>query len=467
MDSSIDRTQARVIAICFDGTVLQLNEIEQINVTKSDTGDAGEFTISLALGLNLPAAVKLQPMDYIAIFVGRNSTSTGGSKAAGTNSDPFPALGPSNVQGLTYGAEGAQITKTLGAFSSCLMIGMLDVVHETQTFQGQPTATLELRGRDLTKIFLDNDTFVQYSIPASDPNNDNGVASLLQIPLRTATSGTRLLLDILNVFCKKNPPSIIPYSGAGGAQAVNTAGYLTGDALAQVQAYGYNWDRFISTAHLDINFVSLSSDFFPTYSVQSGSVWANCLELRNFPVCRLYVDELGNLIYDDQYTVWTNPAIAGTIEAADVRSSEFWQTDEDLLTAITVIPALANCAVSEIAALLSTARSRVPVDKDTIQRFGYRWTSFVSQYDSVKAFQTLDKRFKALWLLHNTLTRGRVIVKGDAKFRVGQRYQLNFGGANAATQFRSWYVTNTDHNYQFGSDYTTTLELRYPLPVAK
>lgn len=458
---SIDRVRMRAIVITAGGTVLQLNELENVQTTKTDDGEAGSFTFEAPLGLNLAAAQVMQPMDLVAIYVGRNSTAISGSKSAGMTGNAFPELGPNVVSSLTYGAAGAAVTKLLGT-DACLMIGMVDDIDEEQIYDGTPGATFTVSGRDLTKIFLDNDTFVPYTVASGVP-----VGNLLNIVVRRDQSGPSLLLHILDVFCKKDASAI-----AAAIAASQVESNVGSEQLAQIAAYGYPYDQFVDISAVqetlanNPSFLQFGAASFPNYSVQSGSVWANVLELRNWPIARMYVNELGKLIFDDTFTAWTSEAAAVTIMPGDIRALKFSTTDADMVTAMTVAPAQATFGQTEIAALVQTGRSRRPTNASTIKRFGYRWYEFISQYDSVTAQALIESRFKVLWLMRNALTRAQITVKGDPKYRVGIRALLATGGASPATQFKTWYVMSVQHNSNVTPDYTTTMELRYGMPFS-
>lgn len=451
----VDRSRVRAILITAAGNVYELNEIESVNVSKNDSGDAGTFGLSMPLKLNLGPAMELRPMDLIAIYRGRNSTSVGTNQRVGPVGDDFPALGPLTRDGLHYGDPYAATVRKLQS-SSCLMIGMVDNTEEDSTYDGSPTKTLSITGRDLTKVFLDNDTFVPYSVLGGGPGN-TGIGNLSNIVIKRDQSGVLLLLNVLNVFCKKDPRAI------GGIAEGTQIDPVKEPELAKIASYGYDWDHFIDQRKLDPNFQHFPAGHFPVYRVQSGSVWANVQELKNYPVTRLYVNELGQLIFDDQYSAWTSQAPAFTITPGDVRSDKFIQSDEDMATVVSIQPCIAGMADTEVSSLLQIGAVRTPVDIKTLRHYGYRWFPFQSLYDSAVDISSIKARFKVLWLLKSSFWRAQIIVRGDSKYRAGIRVKLNIGGANAATQFKTWYVLSVAHTYQYGSDDTTTLELRYPM----
>lgn len=464
----VDRSRAKAMLITAAGNVYDLNNIEQFQTSKTESGDAGTFSITMSLGLNMKPAMEISPMDIIAIYRARVSTSVGTNQAIGPVGNAFPQLAPATHKGLAYGGANAAVTKLLQS-DSCVMIGMVDDSEEDQTYEGQPTATFTIIGRDLTKVFLDNDTFVPYTVLGSS-NGQGGLANLGNIVIRKDQSGTKLLKNILNVFCKKDPSSI------SGVAATTQDNQIGNQELQEIASYGYAWDNFVDQTALVDGFESFSNtgQNFPNFEVQSGSVWANVQELRNTPLTRLFVNEIGQLIFDDQYDAWTNSnsnpsttknqyAATITIQPGDLRQCKFKQTDEDMATVMSVQPALMGMADTQIASLTAIGAARRPSSIDTVQHYGYRWLTFQSEYDTATDPTTIESRFKVLWLLHNSLWRATVTVRGDSKYRVGKRVVLNTGGANSATQFKTWYIVAVSHNYQFGSDDTTQLELRYPM----
>jgi hypothetical protein len=99
---------------------------------------------------------------------------------------------------------------------------------------------------------------------------------------------------VLDVFVKKDPNAIRALEQADGMQPTSFA------ALSAVADYGFPWDHFLRTNLLNDGFLHFPSLGGPQiFSVQSGAAWANMQQLRNFPIARLFVNEIGQLIFDD------------------------------------------------------------------------------------------------------------------------------------------------------------------------
>jgi hypothetical protein len=387
-----DRVVFAALIITAAGNAVRVREIESMETDKSENGDAGTWSFSAPLAENRAAASQIGPMDLVALYAIRIMSDLGGLTSQSADVLNVIPHGTATSGGFTYGSADATIIKSLGAdAASCLMIGMIDAVEEDFDYQ-QARMTLDVRGRDLTKVLIDNDTYVPYTDAAG---GDNGVASSLSaISLTRETSGTGMLLDILDVFVGKDPNRI--------AQILaNSPNVLVpkDNVLSSIKKFGYPWRSFLRVDALIAGFKHLGHGQFAKYSVQGGSAWTNIGELRNFPIARLFVDEIGRLIFDDTWTAWgygtdTASLSAGTdgkprkvlkVVNSEVRKATFRQADDDLVTGITITAAAVVGADTDLAsgALLSQPRhTTLPM----IQQYGYRFVPWVSQYDDVNAF---------------------------------------------------------------------------------
>ena len=463
-DVTIDTPRACAIIITAAGLVYQVGNVENFIFNKSDNGDAGDFSLTMPLGLNKDFANQIAPMDLVAVFASRSVTWQGGRKPVGTTEAFHPiTFSTSALTSLSYGSSSATMTDMFAAMPSCVFIGMVDTTEESQIYEGSPKASLDITGRDLTKVFLDNDTFVSYALPGSDPSKD-ALGNLENIVISNNSSGTALLLQALNVFCKKDPTSV--GNAIGAAQATDQV--AENALLAKIAAYGYPWDKFISTKLLSESFQNLSKAALPIFQVKSGSVWANLLELRNYPVARLYVNEMGQLIFDDTLAAWTTNPVQGTIYPSDIRTCKFRQSDENVITAMSILPAIQTLNNAQLTALGQVAQAHTPASLTTIQRFGFRYWPFTSLYDAVSDLDpsnpnnVIQRRFAVLWLMKNNLWTCQITLKGTTAYRVGTRVNLATGGASSSTQMRNWYISEIGQSFSYGDDWTTTLSLTYP-----
>lgn len=460
---TIDRSRWRAVLISADSKYepVAIDEIDGFTTEKDDRGDAGTFHLQMPLRANLHLAQVVTPMDLVAIFASRVSYSQAGVVTDGP-------LNATDFHTLLYGDSGAATVHRLAVDPTCVFIGMVDRGWEDYASDPEPHATLEIEGRDLTKIFLENDTFVPYT----DPNGgQNGVISALAsvaIPIN-ARAGWDVLLDALNVYVKKDPSTIAQLSGPGATAA----------QYSSAAQYGYPWDQFVWYKK-DPNFLHIPKGTWPNLSVQSGDAWVNLEELRNYPIARLFVSERGQLVFDSCFNAWTVNTPAYAINANDVVSYRFSQSDDDFVTVLSLMPnyiQVGDVKVSNVS--VAAAAAKADLNK-AIKRWGYRYQEFVAQYlpieEGVTAqqfIQNLDKSdfWKALWKLHNNYWTCSVTVRGHARYKVGDRAVLRVNGANAQTRpaagmERCWYVTNCRHIGGYGDAYKTELEMRFPADVA-
>jgi hypothetical protein len=462
-DFTQDRSRWRAIYISAkDGSCFAVEEIEQWTAAKKENGDAGTFTMQLPLVANAGLAQIISPMGLVAIFAGRISSDRFGT----VTSDFAQGFGPlpSELPALSYGDTGAKTVQKLASYPSCVFIGMVDRADEDYEIEGTPRAILSIEGRDLTKIFIDNDTYVPYTeIVGGDQGAFSSLATIV-IP-KNGISGKNLIQVSLDAMVKKDVSVLAKLSGDPS---------LNQGALAKAAKYGYPWDDFITLA-IDPAFNPIPPQSFPNYSIQSGSAWANLDELRNYPIARLFVTEVGNLIFDFAYAQWNTQVPVMTIDPKDVMKCRFYQSDDDWVTALSLMPNNSSAGNVELSNMGFAARAAVADTQSIVKRWGYRWQEFVGQYlptgsnvSSPEDAVDHSAFWKTLWTMHNDYFHCTLTVRGRAGYRAGQRVILNFGGANVVTRsttpgvVRAWYIEEVRHSGQFGDGFRTELELRYP-----
>jgi len=311
------------------------------------------------------------------------------------------------------------------------------------------------------------------------------------------TSGTQMLLDMLDIFVAKNPDRI--------AQVINNDPNFTlskKDVLQSIAQFGYPWRNFLRVDALIAGFHHIGNGQFPQFAVQNGSAWTNITELRNFPIARIFVDEIGRLIFDDTWSAWgmAPPATAAKLLSpgtdgnarqplavvnSEVRSISFSQADDDVLTGISIQQPLITFGDFQPASFPVFSAPQHAATS-TIQVYGYRCGKFVSQYDDPQAYQltpsgvptpndatqnALAARYPILWQLHNNLWEATFVLKGNVKWRAGARLSTTLGGSQAATRpqtgySKEWYIMSVTHSLSFGADWTTTVKARFPLDPA-
>ena len=460
MSGTVNRVRFIAIAISVvSNRIFILNNILAFNTSKSDAGDAGSWSATLALfnpyvngGAPAMAAMDYasvaSPMDLFAIYATRSSVDV-----------PAIPLGPIgstetsvNVSGLKYG-DVATI-KSLGS-ASCVMIGMVDGFEETPVeMTDSPQPTFTVHGRDLTKVFYINDVFVPSTSLASAGNV--AIRNPITLVVNKVHSGAQLLLDALDAIVLKD-------GSKSGLPAATSAA---------LKAFGYNWRGFVrvdDTVKLDRNFQHLTASKYPPFQVQSGSTWANIQELQNAPSARLFVDECGNLLFDDTYKAWTSQTALKFVTPEDVAVFKISVSDDDLVTFFQVIPAGSLAAripmalvTGEGAALgfgTGIAKGYTP-GSTAISTFGYRHGEFSSYWDVDAA--SAKQKIKVLSLLHNSLERGTLVLRGTTRVRVGQRIVVPVTTTRTKTTNAVWYVEAVSNNGGMGMPWSTTLTLRFP-----
>ena len=311
--------------------------------------------------------------------------------------------------------------------------------------------------------------------------------------------GQDFLRTVLNIFVKKNPEIIADAINLANPSDKNPVSPAT-PFIARAAQYGYDWDYFISQRLLnDPSFLHFpSGNFLPNWQVQAGSAWANIDDLRNFPLTRLYVTENGALIFDDRFSAWgfgsTPQAVTCAITPDDIRKSYFGITDDDVITTLVVMPLIAQIGQLALASQHQFGQPYTLNDV-AIKRYGFRYQQFNSQWDTPQgafAFSNIRARMGVLFEMHNDMHRAQLTVKGNARYRVGQRVVLQYadvngnvlwgprsksllpasvstGGGGTSTKQQVWYVSHVaheGHDDESATDWTTLLDLRFPFAVS-
>ncbi len=470
---AVDRPRFYALVISSTtGYVYLIPDIEQMETQKSDDGSAGTWSFTTPLineytipggsvyPRTIPYAQVAAPMDYVALFAWRKSLTPDDVRV---QYDPFTEAGI-NLGDLDYGDIAA--TQTMQKTSSCIMVGMVDGARVSKGYSGQ-RATFTCHGRDLTKIFEIN--YVQ--IPDASLAGQGGAGPTTQAPgffglasiaISRANSGPVLIRAVLDLLVTKDLNAL---------KVLNQGvGYTPPDDVKKAYAaFGYPWRNFITTNLMNDSYQPLTSQNYPPYTPQMGSVWTGLLELRNPPISRLMVTETGALIYDDSYVAWTQAPYI-TVDPSSVRDFESGFDDADLLTFLSCLPAK-MVGTNDIIALskgsflpgtgfVSGVAAASSIGQALIQVLGYRYGQFVSMYDIT--YPDALRRQKYLLQVHNNIFTATATVKGESYYRVGQRYLFNEDTGVAPSTNKVWYVTNVTHSMQFGNDWTTTLQLRFP-----
>ena len=465
---AIDRPRWAVVLVpSTAGAAPQLlTTVENFETEKDDTGNAGTFHFEMPLAANQEVATFISPMDLIAIYAARNSTTYGaqaGSQQGIPVSGSFQSIQPPDLSDLAWSSSNATTTWQLGYPTSCLMIGMIDG-HDESMDEESGVATMTVWGRDLTKIFIENDLAI--------PQMNVGSTSFLQtaqLTINKAESGTQLLNNILDAFCAKNPAAI----------AAITGGTITG-LIQDFAQYGFPWRNFVRTDALVPGFETFAPGVQPNYATASGgSTWLNCQSLKNEPLYRLFVNEIGQLIFDSAFPAWgftpvdgssTTPQAPGAVITQDQMRKRKWERDDSgLKTCMSILLAQAVGGTSTVLQGMQIAaiRNNLP---SLIQQFGFRYFEFTSLFDPITtdASYLNATRLPVLLADANDLWRGEITVKGDPIYRVGMRVLLkgirtahpDLGLMNTP-QGMGWYVTKVTHRAGWGSDYSTDLSLRF------
>jgi hypothetical protein len=488
---SVDRP--RFFAICISavtGQVVQLNDIEQLQTQKAEDGSSGSwsFTCPLVQEYSIasrsttrvnPYAATVGPMDLVALY-GWRSTDSNNASGGQAQTDPVSALGPAAFGALHYptndttpdGTVPAVVT-SLGT-ATCLMIGMVDSSRVSKGYGGS-RASFTVSGRDLTKIFeINNTTIPDSSLAAREGAvGDSGLFGFGALPLSQANSGPVFLVAALDILVGKNLAALgalIPATVPGGKSTPvftppNKA--VTADYLV----YGYPWRNFVRLDALDKTYKHLTAQNYPPYTAQMGGVWSSILEVANVPLSRIFVTELGQLIFDDSLSAWTSQASVRTIAGEDVRDFDSGFDDAALVTFLSILPTRAPGVGTNQALIaggflpgtgfvngLAAAKG---ASEAQVATFGYRYGQFPSYYDITYADAL--KRQGVLLESMNELFTATLTLKGNSYYRVGSRVQVMEDTGRAHTTNATWYVASVTHECQFGNDWTTVLSLKYPM----
>jgi hypothetical protein len=426
---TVERPRARAVLISARGHgAFIIDSIETFATSKDDSSDAGTFTMTAPLIDNAQAAAAGGPMDLVAIFADRSWADENGNTYDGTQ------IGPQSAAGLSYGQIGT--IQALAADPTCIFIGMIDKPHHRFDL-GTPAVSFQIEGRDLTKVFLSNDTDIPFIATGALAY---GNIAQLQIA-RDGYSGPQLLEIALDRMVTK--------SGLGGYAAGGTV---------PLSAFGYPWREFVRTDLLDTSFLSFAGNKYPPFNLQDGTSWATVMELKNDPLCRLFVNEQGALIFDDSYQAWTTrtPII---VTAEDVRSVDFYQDDSNVIGFLTIQPFTAelNNPISQSFGVGVTPFKNL----DIVKTYGYRMAAWQSYYDLDQ--ESANLRAPTMWAWHNDLFHCQITLKGRREYQAGIRIQLkDIGGLWPETVGATWYVLDCQHAFDWGNDWTTTMHLRFP-----
>lgn len=476
--ATVDRIQTLAVVIsAVTGRAYRFYGITNLTVAKDDSGNAGtwEFETSdiaatILYGQSDDAAAYIRdsgPMDLCVIYARRLSTT-----AAVTIERVADPIGPDPAAALFYGGDAGKTVRTLSAprpplsgydgpmmstsRNSCLMVGMVDSAYERIDAQGR-TVGFRASGKDLTKV-----PYVNFTTVPQTAENSQAMPTLMYLALARETSGYQLLLDALDLLVAKSlPASII---GPNGVPASKAATYTT---------WGYPWKDFLSTARMtDPNFRSFKATdgqkLYPPFTFQAGSAWANILELANPPINRLFIDEFGQLVFDDAFTAWTAGSIYD-VEASEVLFFEAGFSDDNLMTFLSTQPGGSLAAKVNIVSALGIKKNNNFVggigeaksaDAAHVKRYGYRFTQFTSNWDV--DFNESAARRKVVIFANNNLWHGQAILRGQPFFRAGDRYRLKVETNRPETSMQPWYCRGYRHQIQADQDWTVALDLAYP-----
>lgn len=496
---SFDRPRFYAIAISsLTNQVYELPGVSTWSWSKSDGGSAGTFAMRIPLQQDydtvaltgsagvIPYAAVANPMDIIALFCARTTVSINGSIT------PDPLELPFNISSLKYGDQNARSVKLLGASSNCIFIGMVDSVRESAS-PGEDTE-LAISGRDFTKIFEVNDVGVPDSGDQAKlgvgnlQGNPDSFFALQHVQLQQAKSGASLLVKLLDILCAKDLSTL-----AGGNEYIGGKSYAdfiksqsNRDAQAALQQFGFRYRDFVRLDAMDPDYNHIKDPLaFKPYDIQMGAVWSTLQELRNAPMTRLFVNEIGQLIFDDALTAWTGedsdglPATAfakqygrqnGVIGPEDIRSYDFGFDDSSLITFMSIMPAAATQGLGGIvyakgsflpgSGFVNGVAKAKNASEAHVQTYGYRYGQFESPYDL--GFDDAKRRTKVVLTSVNSLYTASLTLRGNPGWRVGERYLVDIVTSRDQTTKKVWYVESIQSQGTWGEDWTTSVELKYP-----
>jgi hypothetical protein len=481
---SIDRPRFFAIAIsAITGEVFQIPDIENIQTHKAEDGSSGTWSFTTPLiqeygaqsgqaqyPRTLPYATVAGPMDLIALFGWRSRVST--TKQGDTvyiEQSPYDALGNS-FDFLNYGDSAAATVIKLGKISTCLMIGMVDGAEIDLGFEGSKSS-FQCHGRDLTKILEVNDAQVPDVSVAGQAGvgptqAQPGFFGLSTVALSHAYSGPSFLVPALDLLITKDLTALAKIGSGANANPVSS------QVAQSYLAFGFPWRNFIDISALDMSYLPLSANNYPPYTAQMGSVWASLLEIRNPPLSRMFVNEIGQIIFDDSFKAWTSDQIAGIVGPEDIRGFRTSFSDDDMVTFISCVPMQMTGQNKQISytkgnysflpgqGFVNGVMKASTSDSSQVATYGYRYAQFISMYD--QTFDDAAKRMKYLLQIHNNFYRATCTIRGTATFRVGQRVQVNIESGWPQSTNAVWYIMAITHSCEWGNDWTTNLELAFP-----
>jgi hypothetical protein len=456
-----------VILSPWTETVYAFYDLFEWNTSKDDTGDSGQF--SLTMPYTNPYSITGQPSplvkDYASIMGPMDLVAIYAYRDRDDNPSTVP-LGPlgSTLTDLNLNLTYADI-ETIGALGSatCVMIGVVDsAVEVVASMSEHPDAHISLSGRDLTKILDMNDA----NVPAVSTAGESGYfATPITLANTGAASGTQLVTKMLDLVVSKD------VNAASSADAQIPSG-----AEASFLQYGFAWRSWIRTDALIPGFTNLLGGQFPNIQVQNGSGWANVQEIRNAPAFRLFVNEIGQLIFDNAVTAWTTKPAVGQLTAADIYHFEVSISDANLITFLVVYPQGALAAQTSIVAMKGYSASLgfaggvtgggeggvnpALTGTDIVETYGYRYGEFSAFYAVTIA--DANVLFPAIQLYHNSLFRGHLVIRGTTAWRVGDRILVPVTTAKGATTNQIWYIERIEHQATYGEEWRTSLSLRFP-----
>ena len=478
---STDRIGALVIAVSIaTQTAFLLPMVERFETEKADSGEPGTFSFDAPLAHTQGAAQPVSgtsdsaqdyarwanPNDIIAIYAQRVVNV---ENVEGGNDIP---VGPQPTPSAAYGTAGfiGELQDT-----TLLFVGMVDDATVDILPGEQPEAMLRVRGRDLTKIFIESESTVPSTSMAAYLADGSEQAGVLIRIGGTESSGTQLVIDMLNNIISKDYP-------AGFGQLANGQNPIT--------ALAYPWRNFIDTSKALANpYFSLPTTSATPNSVafqlQAGSAYQNLISLRNAPLTRLYIDEYGSMVFDDALGAWTGTDSYGkpvpnqdiySINEAEVLQYRFSINDGELLTYIAVWPMsslLSSMQVQTLAALKGSLATPAAtpgtqaspaspsVVAPTVSNYGFRYAQYQALWDFSP--QDAERRKQVVLTWHNSIKFAEITVRGRPFYKVGARVSLIVPAHRPEFANASWYITNVSHQYSFGNQWVTNMRLRFPM----
>lgn len=498
---SYDRPRFYALVIsALTGAQYKLPSVESWSFQKSDDGASGHFSIRVPMRAEYEQIVKdgksetelyahdSSPMDLVAFYAQRQMVSDDGTHVA----EPIIPIPYTSNGTFNWGDDDAVTVTALGT-PNCIFIGMLDGTRVSGSPGGE--VMLTLTGRDLTKIFEVNYTGIPDSVAAAPEGGKIGNSvffQFIQLALTATYNGGAFLIAALDLLCWKQTASVDALLAPDDPLLTKIKNANAAQARALYESFGFNYHNFIRLDAFNYAYRNLKGTNYGSYAPQLGPVWSSIMELRNAPISRLFVNELGQLIYDDQLGAWsgtcldgsdplvTSPiqygAVAGTIGPEDVREFEFAMDDSTMVTFLSVFGNAGTQSLGtngqniqyflglfqEGSGFLQNGGmiEAASASAAHVSTFGYRYGQFESQWD-LTLNEGAQRRKVIVWS-HNNLNTASVTLRGRPYYRVGQRYNLMLDGQRDDISNQPWYIASIEHSGTWGEDWTTTLELRYP-----